>query len=84
MYGVFSYIYHKNEPNVGKYTIFHGSYGLWKSTHTQLAPWPLDDAEAWHGDGVAKDEFSALECSELRNEVYFDENKFCFKGIYRL
>ena len=26
MYGIFSYIYHKNQPNVGKYTI-HGSYG---------------------------------------------------------
>ena len=26
MYGIFTYIYHKNEPNVGKYTI-HGSYG---------------------------------------------------------
>ena len=30
MYGIFTYIYHKNQPNVGKYTI-HGSYGtLWK------------------------------------------------------
>ena len=26
MYGIFSYIYHKNQPNVGKYTI-HGWYG---------------------------------------------------------
>ena len=26
MYGVFTYIYHKNQPNVGEYTI-HGSYG---------------------------------------------------------
>ena len=26
MYGIFPYIYHKNQPNVGKYTI-HGSYG---------------------------------------------------------
>ena len=24
--GIFTYIYHKNQPNVGKYTI-HGSYG---------------------------------------------------------
>ena len=39
MYGIFPYIYHKNQPNVGKYTI-HGWYGLWfkgqkttKSTH---------------------------------------------------
>ena len=26
MYGIFSYFYHKNQPNVGIYTI-HGSYG---------------------------------------------------------
>ena len=26
MYGIFTYIYHKNQPNVGVYTI-HGSYG---------------------------------------------------------
>ena len=27
--GVFTYIYHKNQPNVGKYTI-HGSFGYVK------------------------------------------------------
>ena len=27
MYGIFAYIYHRNQPNVGKYTI-HGSYGI--------------------------------------------------------
>ena len=26
-YGIFTYIYHKNQPNVGKYTI-HGGYGV--------------------------------------------------------
>ena len=26
MYGIYTYIYHKKQPNVGKYTI-HGSYG---------------------------------------------------------
>ena len=26
MYGIFTYIYHKNQPNVGEYTK-HGSYG---------------------------------------------------------
>ena len=29
MYGIFTYIYHRNQPNVGKYTI-HGSYGIEK------------------------------------------------------
>ena len=28
MYGIFPYIYHKNQPNVGKYTI-HGWYGYY-------------------------------------------------------
>jgi len=28
MYGIFAYIYRKNKPNAGKYTI-HGSYGIW-------------------------------------------------------
>ena len=27
MYGIFTYIYHKNQPNVGKYTT-HGCYGI--------------------------------------------------------
>ena len=31
MYGIFTYIYHKNQLNVGKYTV-HGSYRLVKST----------------------------------------------------
>ena len=29
MYGIFTYIYHKNQPTVGKYTT-HGSYGVAK------------------------------------------------------
>ena len=28
MYGVFSYIYHKNQPNVGKYTIYMDPMGV--------------------------------------------------------
>ena len=27
MYGIYTYIYHKNQPNVAKYTI-HGCYGV--------------------------------------------------------
>ena len=27
MYGIFTYMFQKNQPNVGKYTI-HGSYGI--------------------------------------------------------
>ena len=32
MYGIFTYIYHTNQPTIGKYTI-HGSYGLWDIKH---------------------------------------------------
>ena len=32
MYGLFAYIYHKNQPNVGKYTI-HGSSGFERKTY---------------------------------------------------
>ena len=28
MYGIFTYIYHKNEPNVGKYTSFMDLMGM--------------------------------------------------------
>ena len=51
MYGIFSYIYHKNEPNVGKYTI-HGSYGLetFRPTFRWIFPNPrgfLTDFAGW-------------------------------------
>ena len=29
MYGIYTYIYLKKQPNVGKYTI-HGSYGIYQ------------------------------------------------------
>ena len=38
MYGIFTYIYHKHQLNVGKYTI-HGWYGLHK--HTTWARYKL-------------------------------------------
>ena len=41
MYGIFSYIYHKNEPNVGKYTI-HGSYGyVWVTSTSTTQTWTI-------------------------------------------
>ena len=35
MYGIFPYIYHKNQLNVGIYTI-HGSYGTWIPCHLMV------------------------------------------------
>ena len=34
MYGIFTYIYHKNQPNVGSYFTIHGWYG--KENHIQF------------------------------------------------
>ena len=39
MYGIHTYIYHKHQPNVGKYTI-HGSYGLYNSSK-KLVQFPM-------------------------------------------
>ena len=35
MYGIFAYIYHENQPNVGKYTL-HGWYGITKKPTNRL------------------------------------------------
>ncbi len=35
MHGIFTYIYHTNQPNVGEYTI-HGWYGTCKTAHDKL------------------------------------------------
>ena len=47
MYGIFTYIYHKNQGNLGKYTI-HGSYGwrpnpLLKTPSQQVPPFTHPD-----------------------------------------
>ena len=34
MYGIFTYIYPKNQPNVGKYAI-HGASGIYETKHTK-------------------------------------------------
>ena len=44
MYGIFTYIYHKNQPNVGKYTI-HGWYGYHQ--RKWLHPNPKNKMKAW-------------------------------------
>ena len=36
MYGIFTYIYHTNQPNVGKYTM-HGWYGLGESSDMETS-----------------------------------------------
>ena len=51
MYGIFTYIYHKIQPNVGKYTI-HGIYGLpelYSSVKSQCFPTKNDENQRDHG-----------------------------------
>jgi len=38
MSGIFTYIYHKSQPNVGKYTI-HGWYGIHASGNQNMTTW---------------------------------------------
>ena len=42
MYGVYTYIHHTNQPNVGVYTI-HGSYGIYKSLYFSIGFSPMFD-----------------------------------------
>ena len=37
MYGIFTYVHHENQLNVGKYTI-HGSYGVGKQYVRPMDP----------------------------------------------
>ena len=38
MYGICTYIYHKNQPNVGKY-IIHRWCGIWKRNNKNMGKW---------------------------------------------
>jgi len=53
VYGIFTYTYHKNQPNVGKYTI-HGWYGIY-TYHTYIISHPRYGRrfrqEYWTGHG---------------------------------
>ena len=33
MYGISTYIYYKNQPNVGKYTVIYQTWMVWDSFH---------------------------------------------------
>ena len=62
MYGIFTYIYHKNQPNVGKYTI-HGSYGIgswcWMTGVQSEALWHSWRVQS-HGEAYGKNRFTEL------------------------
>ena len=37
---IYTYIYHKNQPNVGKYYTIHGSYGI--EINTNKKTWNVE------------------------------------------
>ena len=43
--------------------------------------WPLDPLTPPRRDTEMELQRTVPQCSELRNEVYFDENKFCFERL---
>ena len=51
MYGIFTYIYHKNQPNVGKYTIHDmdpmGMFSLKKPTSRQKKQTIIPKNDFW-------------------------------------
>ena len=51
MYGIFTYIYHKNQPNVGKYTIPMDPMGIVKCTIPNIPDIPkrVDEATKMGG-----------------------------------
>ena len=66
MYGIYTYIYHKNQPNVGIYTI-HGSYGIVICPASfQRFIVPLVELSGFQGEGSVKDQI-IQELSTLLN-----------------
>ena len=66
MYGIYTFIYHKNQPNVHKYTI-HGFFG--KQKH--LDPGEQDVSSLWHLHGVRtpRDFSGDKGCSDVRGLI---------------
>ena len=83
MYGVYTYIYHKNQPNVGTYTI-HGSYGKCPSFPNKtgvfsLRSWWIGWQERWkdavHGDVAVESKGAKPPTPSSRKEIVLIDNK---------
>ena len=57
MYGIFTYIYHKNQPNVGKYTIPMDAMG-----NERLPSFKLLEISGWRG--AQAEEFDPVRCQD--------------------
>ena len=83
MYGVYTYIYHKNQPIVGTYTI-HGSYGKRPSFPNKtglfsLRSWWIGWQERWkdavHGDVAVESKGAKPPTPSSRKEIVLIDNK---------
>ena len=75
MYGIFTYIYHKNQPNVGKSTI-HGSYGNESTIPYPKNPDPcrIDGPESKHS--IPKRSFG-IGSGKLKHFFFEKTTNFC-------
>ena len=65
MYGIFTNIYPKNLPNVGKYTI-HGTYGIGEFDPCHVLPWTSVDC----GRGSSLHSLVAMAICQRRLDVF--------------
>ena len=81
MYGIFTYIYHKNQPNVGKYTI-HGWYGIFFKRFKLLAISTRVENGSWELHAPPRDfrkGRKALLCPPEKLKRMFDGNRHASK-----
>ena len=74
-YGIFSYIYHKNQPDVGMYTI-HGSYGNGNVDHSTQN---LHTSGSFESGSGAACRLQGGPKSERRIQSYLDFPSICVK-----
>ena len=83
MYGIFCYIYHKHQPNVGKYTI-HGSYGYANfQDFRQMGIWQMGDQGYFllvNGNPFKWSNVWKVLCNQKRESRILHTN-LCFKSM---
>ena len=78
MYDIFAYIYHKNQPNVGKYTI-HGSYDYWVVGNSNIF-WNISPQLFWGNDPLSRAYFSSGLVQPPSNISYNPSEGHWFSG----
>ena len=97
MYGIFTYIYHQNQPTVGKYTSPMDPIGLWGTSgipHINFTiPWPLKTTwKSQAAKGVVEEKSLEGEAPKWMNSVVYKNlglqicqfQSVCFIGILKV